>query len=91
MKICCLLFAIQTSIFIICGMCSLPDANAIDSNRSATVDVKNSNGKLVGRIHHNGDVYSDSGKLLGRARNGRTYDASGKLLLDKELPGYLLK
>ena len=56
-----------------------------------TVIVRNGSGQLVGKIYSNGEVRDAKGILLGRTKNGSTYDAKGRRVLDKELPGYLLK
>lgn len=53
--------------------------------------VRNGSGQLVGKIYSNGVVRDAKGTLLGSVRNGSTYDAKGRRVLDKELPGYLLK
>lgn len=57
---------------------------------SSTISVRDNSGKLVGKIQGE-NVYDESGKLLGKIKNGSTYDSKGRRLLDKELPGYLLK
>lgn len=53
--------------------------------------VRNGSGQLVGKIYSNGEVRDAKGILLGRTKNGSTYDAKGRRLLNQELPGYLLK
>lgn len=58
---------------------------------SSPMVVRNGSGKLIGKIYSNGEVRDDKGSLLGKVRNGSTYDSNGRRLLDQELPGYLLK
>jgi hypothetical protein len=58
---------------------------------SSPMVVRNASGKLIGKIYSNGVVRDDKGSLLGQVRNGSTYDANGRRLLNQELPGYLLK
>lgn len=56
-----------------------------------TITVRNASGKILGKIYSNGEVRDSRGILLGKVKNGHTYDSKGRRLLNKELPGYLLK
>ena len=52
--------------------------------------ILDSNGRILYRVLPCGSVTNKTGHLIGRIRNGTTYNRDGKIVARAEAPGLLL-
>lgn len=83
------------SLFLTTSICHADDANVNNAGRmSETEYVQDRTGKIIGSIvkHGNGItyVYDATGKIKGRCESGQTFDETGALISNSEIPGMLI-
>ena len=83
------------SLFLATTICHADDTIVNNAGRvSETEYVQDRTGKIIGSIVRQGNgityVYDATGKIKGRCESGQTFDETGTLISNSEIPGMLI-